>query len=101
MASYTDTENGARCTFHLWRCELETHWTANAELGEDRRRWAWSPDPNGVMAVRMLALAILAVARRLSRLGYTRETPTWHQVAEYFLLARCGSVLETAAFDDA
>ena len=53
------------------------------------------------MAIRMMALAILAVARRLSRLGYTRETPTWHQVAEHFLLALCGSVLETAAFDDA
>lgn len=87
-----------------WRCELETHWTADAELGEDRRRLAWSRHPDGVlavMAIRMMALAILAVARRLSRLGYTRETPTWHQVAEHFLLALCGSVLETAAFDDA
>jgi len=87
-----------------WRCELETHWTADAELGEDRRRLAWSRHPDGVlavMAIRMMALAILAVARRLSRLGYTRETPTWHQVAEHFLLVLCDSVLETAAFDDA
>ena len=87
-----------------WRCEEETHWTADAELGEDRRRLAWSRHPNGVLAVaaiRMIALAILAVARRLSRLGYTRETPTWHQVAEHFLLELCGSILETAAFDDA
>lgn len=87
-----------------WRCEEETHWTADAELGEDRRRLAWSRHPHGVLAVaalRMMALAILAVARRLSRLGYTLETPTWHQVAEHFLLALCGSVLETAAFDDA
>ena len=87
-----------------WRCEEETHWTADAELGEDRRRLAWSRDPHGVLAVaalRMMALAILAVARRLSRLDYTRETPTWHQVAEHFLLALCGSVLETTAFDDA
>jgi hypothetical protein len=87
-----------------WRCEEETHWTADAELGEDRRRLAWSRHPHGVlavMAIRMMALAILAVARRLSRLGYTRETPTWHQVAEHFLLSLCGSVLETAAFDDA
>jgi len=166
LASYTDTENGELCTYHLWaydlegagwldwtharqllrveriaekrqtgertignryyvtslvpddlgpkaalsttrahwRCELETHWTADAELGEDRRRLAWSRHPAGVlavMAIRMMALAILAVARRLSRLGYTRETPTWHQVAEHFLLSLCGSVLETAAFDDA
>lgn len=166
VASYTDTENGALCTYRLWRydlegagwldwtharqllrverlaekpqtgertvgnryyvtslapvdlgpraalsttrahwrCELETHWTADAELGEDRRRLAWSRHPTGVlavMAIRMMALAILAVARRLSRLGYTEETPTWHQVAEHFLLQLCGSVLETAAFDDA
>jgi hypothetical protein len=87
-----------------WRCELETHWTADAELGDDRRRLAWSRHPDGVLAVealRMMALAILAVARRLSRLGYTRETPTWHQVAEHFLLELCGSILETAAFDHA
>jgi len=87
-----------------WRCELETHWTADAELGDDRRRLAWSRHPDGVLAVealRMMALAILAVARRLSRLGYTRETPTWHPVAEHFLLELCGSILETAAFDDA
>jgi len=166
VASYTDTENGERCTYHLWRydlegagwldwtharqllrveriaekpatgartvgnryyvtslppdglgpkaalsttrahwrCEEETHWTADAELGEDRRRLSWSRHPHGVlavMAIRMMALAILAVARRLSRLGYTRETPTWHQVAEHFLLSLCGTVLETAAFDDA
>jgi len=86
-----------------WRCELETHWTADAELAEDRRQLAWSRHPDGVlavMAIRMMALAILAVARRLSRLGYPRETPTWHQVAEHFLLVLCESVLETAAFDD-
>jgi hypothetical protein len=166
VASYTDTENGELCTYHLWRydlegagwldwthsrqllrveriaeklqtgehivgnrhyvtslvpddfgskaalsttrahwrCELETHWTADAELAEDRRRLAWSRHRDGVldvMAIRMMALAILTVARRLSRLGYTRETPTWHQVAKHLLLELCGSVLETAAFDDA
>ncbi len=87
-----------------WRCEEETHWTLDAELGDDRRRLAWSRHPQGLLnvaALRMMALAILAVARRLSHLGYTREAPTWHQVAEHFLLALCGSVLETAAFDDA
>jgi hypothetical protein len=86
-----------------WRCELETHWTADAELGDDRRRLFWSRHPHGVLvvqALRMMALAILAVARRLSRLGYTEDTPTWHQVAEHFLLELCGSILETAAFDD-
>ena len=46
-----------------------------------------------------MALAILAVARRLSRFGHTDETPSWTQVAEHFLLQLCGSILQTEAFD--
>jgi len=87
-----------------WRCEDETHWTADAELGEDRRRLAWSRHPNGVFvisALRMIALGILALARRLSRLGYSLETPSWQQVAEHFLLVLCDPVLDTGAFDAA
>jgi hypothetical protein len=86
-----------------WRCENETHWTSDAELQEDRRRHAWSRHPNGVLVVsvlRMMALAILAVARRLSRMGHTHETPSWAQVAEHFLLQLCGSILQTKAFDN-
>ena len=85
-----------------WRCENETHWTSDAELQEDRRRHSWSRHPNGVLVVallRMMALCILAVARRLSRMGHTRETPSWAQVAEHFLLVLCDSILETKAFD--
>jgi len=85
-----------------WRCENETHWTADAEEQEDRRRLAWSRHPNGVFVVsvlRRIAINILAVARRLSHLGYSLETPTWHQVAEHFLLVLCGSILDTGAFD--
>jgi hypothetical protein len=85
-----------------WRCEEETHWTADAVLQEDRRRLSWSRHPVGVYVVavlRMMALAILAIARKLSRLGYSRETPTWHQVAEHFTLALCGTTLDTEAFD--
>jgi len=85
-----------------WRCEDETHWTADAELAGDRRRLAWSRHPNGLLVVsvlRMIALAILAVARRLTRFAHTRETPSWAQVAEHFLLQLCGSILQTAAFD--
>lgn len=85
-----------------WRCEDETHWTADAEMQEDRRRLAWSRHPNGILIVavlRMIAIAILAMARRLSRLGYSRETPSWGQVAEHFLLQLCGSILDTVAFD--
>jgi len=85
-----------------WRCEDETHWTADAEMQEDRRRLAWSRHPNGLLVVcvlRMIAIAILAVARRLSKMGYSLETPSWAQVAEHFLLELCGSILDTEAFD--
>ncbi len=85
-----------------WRCEDETHWTKDAILQEDRRRLAWSRHPNGVFIVsllRMIALNILAVARKLSRIGYSLETPTWRQVAEHFVLVLCGSILDTEAFD--
>jgi len=86
-----------------WRCENCTHWTADAELQEDRRRLAWSRHPDGVLvvsALRMMALVILAVARRLTRMEYSRETPTWAQVADNFLLQLCDGILETQAFDD-
>jgi hypothetical protein len=85
-----------------WRCEDETHWTADAQLHEDRRRLAWSRHPNGILVVsvlRMIAIAILALARKLSRLGYSLETPSWSQVAEHFLLQLCGGILDTKAFD--
>jgi len=86
-----------------WRCENGTHWTADAELHEDRRQLAWSRHPRGALAVsllRMMALAILAIARQLSRLGYSQETPTWSQVAGHFLLQLCAGILETGAFND-
>jgi predicted transposase YbfD/YdcC len=86
-----------------WRCENCTHWTADAELQEDRHRLAWSRHPHGVLvvsALRMMALFILAVARLLTRMVYTHETPTWAQVAEHFVLQLCASTLRTEAFDD-
>jgi hypothetical protein len=85
-----------------WRCENETHWTADAEVQEDRRRLAWSRHPKGVFVVsllRRIAANILAVVRKLSRLGDNSETPTWHQVAEHFLLVLCATILDTQAFD--
>jgi predicted transposase YbfD/YdcC len=85
-----------------WRCEEETHWTADAVLGEDQRRLSWSRHANGVFVVsvlRMMALNILAIARKLSRHGRSEETPTWRQVAEHFMLALCASTLNTEAFD--
>lgn len=85
-----------------WRCENETHWTADTELQEDRRKLAWSRHPKGVFIaslLRRIATNILAVARQLSRLGHSCEKPTWHQVAEHFFLVHCASILETEAFD--
>lgn len=86
-----------------WRCEEETHWTTDVVLNEDRRRLAWSRHPNGVFIVsvlRMMALNILAVARKLSRLPYTNETPTWRQVVEHFFLVLCATTLVTEEFDE-
>lgn len=86
-----------------WRCEEETHWTTDVILNEDQRRLAWSRHPHGVFIVsilRMMALNILAVARKLSQLPYTNETPTWRQVAEHFLLVLCATTLVTEGFDE-
>jgi hypothetical protein len=85
-----------------WRCEEETHWTADAQMHENRRRLAWSRHPNGILVVsvlRMTAIAILAVARKLSRMPYSLDTPGWGQVPEHFLLQLCGSTLDLKAFD--
>lgn len=85
-----------------WRCEEETHWTTDVVLHEDKRRLSWSRHPHGVFVVsllRMMALNILAVARRLSRAANSAEPPTWQQVVEHFLLVLCASTLLTEAFD--
>ena len=47
-----------------------------------------------------MALAILSITRQLSRMEYSKETPTWSQVGEHYLLQLCGSVLNTEAFDE-
>jgi hypothetical protein len=44
----------------------------------------------------MMALAILATARRLSRMEYSKESPSWAQVAEHFLLATARRASERA-----
>lgn len=87
-----------------WRCENCTHWTADAELMEDRRQLAWSRHPRGVLvasALRMMALMILALTRQLSRLDYSKEQPSWSQVVQHFFLQLCDSILDTEAFDNA
>ena len=85
-----------------WRCENETHWTADAEIEEDQRRLTLSRHPVGIFVaslLRRIAVNILAVARRMSRLGDREETPSWRQVCEHFLLEYCRSILNTEAFD--
>lgn len=85
-----------------WRCENSTHWTADVELMEDRRRQALSRHPRGILvasAFRMMALLVLAVARQLSHLGYSTERPSWSDVMQHFLLRLCDGILETEAFD--
>jgi len=64
-----------------------TAWARRTKITSNRRCWP------------RRALSILPVARKLSRHGYSAETPTWGQVAEHFLLDLCGSILETKAFD--
>jgi hypothetical protein len=46
-----------------WRCEDETHWTADAELQEDRRRLAWSRHPHGTLVVSVLRMIALSLPR--------------------------------------
>lgn len=95
-------ENCLKFSRAHWRCEEETHWTADVIFSEDQRRLAWSRHPNGVFVaaiLRIFALNIISVARKLSRIGYSSETPSWKQVVEYFFLNFCGSILITTAFD--
>ena len=106
VCSRTTTAPGPRSCLRIsrahWKCENCTHWTSDVELQEDRRRHAWSRHPIGVLVVsvlRIIALNILAMARKLSRVGYSLETPSWQMVAEHFLLVLCGSILDTEAFD--
>ena len=95
-------KHALECSREHWRCEEETHWTADVEFQEDRRRLAWSRHPLGLLVVsllRRIALCVLAVIRQLSRVSYSEETPSWHQVTEHFLLLLCEPLLETEAFD--
>jgi len=47
----------------------------------------------------MMALNILAVALRLSRLKGCNEAPAWHRVTEHFLFVRCATTLLTEELD--
>ena len=75
-----------------WRCENEGHWTADVVWKEDARRTPWIRVPHAVYALsllRMIALNILAVLRRMSRRGYTSRSIPWREVARlvYFAVA--------------
>jgi hypothetical protein len=67
-----------------WRCENEGHWTADVVWKEDARRTPWIRVPHAVYALsllRMIALNILAVLRRMSRRGYTSRSIPWREMA--------------------
>jgi len=67
-----------------WRCENEGHWTADVVWKEDARRTPWIRVPQAVYALsllRMIALNILAVLRRMSRREYTSRSIPWREVA--------------------
>jgi predicted transposase YbfD/YdcC len=84
-----------------WRCENGTHWTADTQLGEDLRRPVLSRHPIGILntvILRLIALAIISVARALSRIAGRKEPPTWKMVRDNFLVALCLPVLECSAF---
>jgi predicted transposase YbfD/YdcC len=73
-----------------WRCENEGHWTADVVWKEDARRTPWIRVPHAVYAfslLRMIALNILAVLRRMSRRGYTSRSIPWREVARLVTFA--------------
>ena len=70
-------------------------------LNDGRSRTVMARTVQPVSVLRRIAFNILAVARKLSRLGHSLETPTWQDVADHFLLKLCDSTLETEAFDAA
>ena len=75
-----------------WRCENEGHWTADVIWKEDARRTPWIRAPRAVYALaslRMLALNILAVLRRMSRREWESRPIPWREATRlvYFALA--------------
>lgn len=75
-----------------WRCENEGHWTADVVWREDARRLPWIRTPRAVYALsnlRMVALNVLAVLRRMSRREWDSRPLPWKEVTRlaYFALA--------------
>lgn len=84
-----------------WGCENGTHWTADTQFGEDLRRLVLSRHPIGILntsIIRAIALAIVAVARALSRLDGRQEPPTWKMVRDNFFVVLCQAVLDCQDF---
>jgi len=79
-----------------WRCENEGHWTADVVWKEDARRTPWIRVPHAVYALstlRMVALNILAVLRRMSRREVTSRSISWRDVARLAYFAVAGPAL--------
>jgi hypothetical protein len=75
-----------------WRCENEGHWTADVVWKEDARRTPWIREPRAIFALsslRMLALNILAVLRKMSRREWEQRPLPWREATRlaYFALA--------------
>ena len=79
-----------------WRCENEGHRTADVVWKEDARRSPWTRVPQAVYALadlRMLALNIIAVLRRMSRREWESRPIPWREATRlaYFALAASAS----------
>jgi predicted transposase YbfD/YdcC len=67
-----------------WRCENEGHWTADVLFSEDARRTPWIGVPQAVYALavlRMIALNVLAVLRKMTRRHWTSTLIPWREIA--------------------
>jgi len=66
-----------------WRCENEGHWTADVIWKEDAKRIPWIRDPGAIYALsnlRMTALNVLAVLRRMTKREYDSRSIPWKAV---------------------
>ena len=81
-----------------WRCENSGHWSTDVVWKEDAKRTPWITSPQAVYALailRMIALNILAMLRRMSRREWESKPPPWNQVVQAvrFTLASSSLVL--------
>lgn len=103
-ADKLDAKTAKRIAQAHWRCENNSHWTADALFDEDATRTPWTQHPEGLLSVgllRAMAINILAVLRVLSRIrrGNKLVTPAWQVVINHAFQVLFEPFLETEAFD--